>query len=172
MGVRAVLRTHTKTDRYKENKFADKNKHKFRNYFLLRYRRTYAPPIPIHVYLSRQSSSDENLFCNKVKKKKFTNLKKKRNIQNWKKKKKRDDDHDFDLYTFLQSVRPIYMQYKYNKKKIHYIFVFDMIFRDLFDFDWIVNVVAPAKESIESFVIALKRHKRFVSIFNKSFGIH
>jgi hypothetical protein len=25
---------------------------------------------------------------------------------------KRDDDDDFDLYTFLQSVRPIYMQYK------------------------------------------------------------
>ena len=100
-------------------------------------------------------------------KKKMKHKKLKKKIE-W--KKKRDDDHDFDLYTFLQSVRPIYMQYKYNKKKIHYIFVFDMIFRDLFDFDWIVNVVAPAKESIESFVIALKRHKRFVSIFNKSFG--
>jgi hypothetical protein len=45
------------------------------------------------------------------------------------------------------------MQYKYKKKKIHYIFVFDMMFRDLFDFVWIVNVVAAATESIESFII-------------------
>lgn len=73
-----------------ENK---KNKHKFRNYFLLRYRRTYAPPIPIHVYLSRQSSSDENLFCNKVKKnlqikkKKTKHTKLKKKIERKKKKR-------------------------------------------------------------------------------------
>ena len=62
----------------------EKKKHKFWNYFLLRCRRTYAPPIPIHVYLSRQSSSDENLFCNKVKKK----MKNKKKMKHKKLKKK------------------------------------------------------------------------------------